>query len=301
LRRTSRLILLLGIFLAAITFIVIFALNLQPATNGPQASAPPASLDTVIAAKDIPLGTVVTADMVSKQSILRTSRDPKALGDPSLAIGKTARKAITAGAQVLSSDFQTGTGTTTLDVPVGMRGFALEVNQLTGVGNLINVGDTVDVVISLAGGAFPVVQRTADGGFSVVSGLNPLSVKLPLLLEDIQVIGVLDAPAASTTGQAAAPAASGAPAAAPRLTGASRLIVLAVTPAQAEVLVFARDLNPEATLGNPDHVVSQVDIVLRSPLDKGVSVATDGVILKTLIDKYGVLPPQLVQTVVPIP
>jgi hypothetical protein len=40
-------------------------------------------------------------------------------------------------------------------------------------------------------------------------------------------------------------------------------------------------------------------VVLRSPLDTDATVATDGVILKTLIDKYGLLPPQLVQTIVP--
>jgi Flp pilus assembly protein CpaB len=280
LRRTSRIVLLAGLFLAALTFIVVIACNIGPQPTGPGVTPPPTSAATVIAAKDIPLGTVVTADMVGTQTLQLTARNAAALADVSQAIGQTARTSITAGAQVLSSDFKAGV-TNHVEVPVGLRAFPIQVNELTGVGNLVDIGDHLDILISLSGSSFPVVQILPDGTITVVSGLNSLSVKLPLLLEDVQVIGTL----AQT---APAPAQGGAPAAstAPTLTGTSKLLILAVTPAQAEVLLFAR------TTGT-------LDVILRAPEDAGVTVTTDGVILKTLIDKYGILPPQLVQTILP--
>lgn len=286
-RRTSRLVLLLGIFLAAAVFIVIIALNPTGGGGPGQATPPPTSADTVIAVADIPLGTLVTADMVTKQNLSLTSRDPGALSDPSQAIGQTARKAITAGAQVHTSDFQLGANQQQdVTPPAGKRAFAIQVNELTGVGNLVSVGDSVDVIISLRGDAFPVVQVLPDGSITVVTGLNPLSVKLPLLLEDVQVLGTISQASETAQNAQAAPAASGAPTT--TLSGLNKLLILAVTPAQAEVLLFAR------TTGT-------LDVVLRSPLDTGTTVTTDGVILKTLIDKYGVLPPQFVQAILPKP
>jgi pilus assembly protein CpaB len=284
LRRTSRLVLLLGIFLAAAVFVVIIASG----GIGPQptASPPPTSADTVIALTEIKLGTLVSSDMVTKQTLSLSSRDKDVMSDPSQAIGHVVKKSITAGAQVHASDFQEATGTTTdVHPPAGKRAFAIQVDELTGVGNLVEVGDSVDVVISLRGDAFPVVQVLPDGTITVVTGLNPLSVKLPLLLEDVQVLGTIDQAAAAAQNAQGAPAASNAPAI---LSGLSKLLILAVTPAQAEVLLFAR------TTGT-------LDVVLRSPLDTGVTVTTDGVILKTLIDKYGVLPPQFVQAILPKP
>ena len=286
-RRTSRLVLLLGIFLAALTFVVVLFLSNgtnnggPPTGNGP--SAPPTQLPVVVAVNDIPLGTVVTQDLFTTRTLAVTAIDTNALGDISQAVGKTTRANIAAGAQVHSTDFQNRA--IPLTVPAGKRAFPIQINELTGVLNLLDVGDNVDLIISLRGDAFPVVQVLADGSVTVVSGINPLSVKLPLLLQDIQIIGVLEAPApAPAEGQAAQPAASQKPA----ITGANKLLVLAVTPAQAEVLLYAR------TTGT-------LDAILRPPSDAGQTVETTGVILKTLVDLYGILPPEIVQVPIPTP
>jgi pilus assembly protein CpaB len=281
LRRSSRLVLLIGIFLAAVVFIVIAVGPLNQNQPGP--STAPTTAETVIAVTDIPLGTVVTANMVTKQILSNSSRDTDSLGDPSQAIGQTARKAISAGAQVHASDFKVSNNIT-LNVPKGKRAFAIEVNELTGVGNLVNVGDNVDVMITLGAAAFPVVQVLKDGTITVVTGLNSTSVKLPLLLENVQILGTIEQAVAAPAQAQGTPAASGPPS----LTGANKLLILAVTPAQAEVLLFAR------TTGT-------LDVILRSPQDTNATIVTDGVILKTLIDKYGLLPPQLVQTILPTP
>jgi Flp pilus assembly protein CpaB len=287
-RRTSRLVLLLGIFLAALTFVVVLLFNPSQPTTGPnpQATAP-VNAAVVVAAADIPLGTVVTQDLVATflttKTIPVTSIETNALGDTSQAIGKTTRTTILAGQQVHAGDFQNRA--IPISVPAGKRAFPIQVNELTGVLNLLDVGDNVDLVISLRGDAFPVVQVLSDGSVTVVSGINPLSIKLPLLLQDIQIIGVLDAPApAPAEGTQGAPA----PSAKPVITGANKLLVLAVTPAQAEVLLFAR------TTGT-------LDAILRPPSDAGQTVETTGVILKTLVDLYNILPPEIVQVPIPTP
>jgi Flp pilus assembly protein CpaB len=283
-RRTSRLVLLLGIFLAALTFVVVLFLGQSNQGGGPttpQATAV-TQQPTVVAAADIPLGTVVTQDMLTSRTLAVTSREANALDDVSQGVGKTTRTNIVAGAQVHSTDFQNRA--VPITVPTGKRAFPVQVNELTGVLNLLDVGDNVDLIISLRGDAFPVVQVLADGSVTVVSGINPLSIKLPLLLQDIQIIGVLESPQPAPAEGQAAPAASQKPS----ITGNNKLLVLAVTPAQAEVLLFAR------TTGT-------LDAILRPPSDAGQTVETTGVILKTLVDTYGVLPPEIVQVPIPTP
>jgi len=283
-RRTSRLVLLLGIFLAALTFVVVL-LGQGPGPSTQPGAQPTAAVElpTLVAAVDIPLGTVVTAEMFGNQILPVTSREADAFGDASQAIGKTTRTALVTGQQVGAGDFQNRA--IPLTVQPGERAFAIQVNELTGVGNLVDVGDNIDLIISLSGGAFPVVQVLDDGSVTVVAGINPLSVKLPLLLQDVQIIGVIaqaaPAPVEGTEGQ---PAAS----AAPVISGASKILILSVTPAQAEVLLFAR------TSGT-------LDVILRSPADAGLTVETTGVILKTLVDEYGILPPEIVQVPIPTP
>ena len=285
-RRTSRLVLLLGIFLAALTFVVVLFLRPGPGgpTPGATASAPPTQLPTVVAAADIPLGTIVTQEMLTTRTLAVGLREPNVYGDPSQAVGKTTRKVIVAGAQVHSTDFQNRP--VSLTVPQGRRAWAMTVNQLTGVGNLLDTGDTIDLLISLRGDAFPVVQVLADGSVTVVSGINPLSVKLPLLLQDIQIIGVINPPPpAQPAAQQGQPVASRAPA---FTEPENKLLILSVTPQQAEVLLFARS-------------AGQLDAILRSPLDAGLTADTTGIILKSLVDDYGILPPEIVQVPIPTP
>lgn len=289
-RRTSRLVLLLGIFLAALTFVVVLFLG-QPNPNDPNTAQPSAPTTAVVlkvaTGVDIPLGTVITEDVTA--TLFTTETLPigairsDAFGDPSQAIGKTTRATLRAGQQVGSGDFQNRP--IPLEVAPGERAFAIQINELTGVGNLVDVGDNIDLIISLSGSAFPVTQVLDDGSVTVVAGINPLSVKLPLLLQDVQIIGTITPPPpAAAEGTEGQPAASAAPA----ITGANKLLILSVTPAQAEVLLFARS-------------TGTLDVILRSPADAGVTVETTGVILKTLVDEYGILPPEIVQVPIPTP
>ena len=286
-RRTSRLVLLLGVFLAALVFVVVL-LGSKPPTPGQNgvAATPPPPVSVLVAAVDIPLGTVVTVDMFTTKTLAVNLVEANAYGDPSQAIGKTTRKALLAQQQVHSSDFQNRA--VPITVPQGRRAITVAVSQLTGVGNLLDVGDTVDLVITLDQRAFPTVQVLADGTVTIISGLNPLTIKLPLLLQDVQIIGTINPPPppapVNAQGQPV-PQAS----VAPQVNfEEQKLLVLAVTPQQAEVILFAR-------------TTGVLDAILRSPLDAGTTVETTGVILKTLVDQYGILPPEIVQVPIPTP
>ncbi len=283
-RRTSRLVLLLGVFLAALVFVVILLGSSPKPPDSATSSAPPTQLPTLIALVDIPLGTIVTQEMFTERTLAINLRSANVYGDRSEVVGKTTRVTLVAGAQVHSSDFQNRA--VPLSVPIGRRAMAISVNELTGVGNLLDVGDTVDLIISLRGDAFPVVQVLADGSVTVVSGINPLSIKLPLLLQDVQIIGTIEPPPPAAPAQAEnQPVASRAPI---FVEPQPKLLILAVTPAQAEVLLFAR-------------TTGVLDTILRSPLDAGQTAETTGVILKTLVDVYGILPPEIVQVPIPTP
>jgi pilus assembly protein CpaB len=292
LKRSNRLVLLIGVFLAVIAFVGI-ALTLSGGTsNQPAASATPL-LPTVIAAQDIPLGASVTKEMlITADRSTEGERKPQAFQNPELVIGKIARRPIANGAQLEAADFQTGTGIQQLDVPPGMRAIAVQVDQLSGVGTVIRAGDYVDMVVGLTGDKFPVVELNPDDDtITVISGLNTTSVKL--LIEGMQVIGTLLPPPTAAAADPNAPAASGAPET--TLTGASEIVILAVSAQQAELIKFAQ-------------LDGSITLALRSPKDfidesgqpvVNLPAGTTGVILKTLVDGYGVIRPELVEAILP--
>ena len=293
-RRTSRLIVLFGIGLAVLVFVLIVVMLPGGGGGGGGGGigqnatpSPPANVTVVTAAQDIALGTQVTAQMLSSTTLPSTSVSSDTFRDPSQVIGQIARRPILTGAQVHKADFDINATSQVLNVPAGKRALAVSVSELTGVGKLIHIGDTVDLVLTFDEATIKVL--TLPQGATTPAhddGFRPLTVKAPALLQNIQVIGTIDsAAAAAAPTPTQAPQASAAPAASapPVLTGTNKLIILAVTDAQAEAILFAR------TGGT-------IDLILRSVADAGAQpVTTTGVILKTMFQTYGVLPPYVLK------
>ncbi|HXI45892.1 MAG TPA: SAF domain-containing protein, partial [Candidatus Acidoferrales bacterium] len=145
-RRTSRLLVLFGIGLAVLTFVLIVAL-LPGKTNNPgiggATPTPAPNVNVVVAAQDIGLGVVVTADMLTTQSVPRAAAAGDSFLVPSQVIGQTTRRSVVAGAQIHKADFDINQASKILVVPPGKRAMAVSVTELTGVGKLVYVGDTV--------------------------------------------------------------------------------------------------------------------------------------------------------------
>jgi Flp pilus assembly protein CpaB len=296
LKRSNRLVLLIGVFLAIVAFVgIVVVLSGGPGIRDGQTAPSAAPLKTVVAAQDIPLGATLTEGMLTTADFKAADRKTGVFGEPSQIVGQKVRRPITAGAQLTRADF--------LDiqedlvVPEGKRAISIQVNQVNGVGTLIKTGDYVDLVLGLTGDKFPVVTlNPEDDSITVVQGLNSTSVKL--LIEGMQVIGTIRPPttAANRTG-AAAPSGSAAQAPTTTLTDdGQELVILAVTAQQAELIKYSQiDGDISLLLRNSrDFLDAQGNPVVSLP------AGTTGVILKTLVDGgYGVLRPELVEAIIP--
>ena len=118
----------------------------------------------------------------------------------------------------------------------------------------------------------------------------------------MQVIGTLLPPPPARPPRDPDPAPSAAGTGAPSgpgttLNGQQEIVILAVTAQQAEVIKFAQmdgnvtlALRVGRRLHRPGH---------RRAVLPPVAAETTGVILKILVDTYGVLPPEVVETVTP--
>ena len=296
-KRSNRLVLLVGVFLAIVAFVGILLLSSGPKqSTGPE--APPTELPTVVAAKDIPLGSRITADQVTTKVIPVIGRDTDAFGDVSQVVGKIVRQNVAIGAAITATTLTGGQQGQILDIqtPPGQRSIAVQVDQVTGVGTVIKTGDYVDMVV---GFEVEVLSPDPTGKqFQVVPGINGTSVKL--LLQGMQVLGTLLPPPPAAA--QAAPEASGAPAAqgATVLSGQQEIVILSVTPQQSEVIKFSQiDGNISLVLRSPEDFI---DPVTKLPFENGPNPdTTTGIIFRLLVDQYGVLPPNIVEVVLPKP
>jgi len=292
LRRSSRIVLLIGILLAAIAFVGIVILA-RPATPTPAPVAVPTTTPTVYATVDIALGTRVTKEMVRQEETKNAERSASAFQSTTLVIGKIVRRSIVKDTQLTAADFTSaGQIIDTVETPGGLRAIAVQVDQVSGVGTIIKAGDFVDVIVAITGEKFPVFTIDRNGNVTVTDAgdfLNNTSVKT--LVQGIQVLGtLLPPPAVDANGK---PVGGGST----TLSGQQELVILAVTAQQAEIIKFAQ-------------LDGSISLVLRSPLDfvdangERVSpsvVPTTGIVLKTLVDQHGVLVPQIVQTILAKP
>jgi Flp pilus assembly protein CpaB len=315
LKRSNRLILLIGVLLAAVAFVGVIMISSGGGTSGQATPTPPPTTAKVVEAKlDIVAGTKLTAAMLQVVEVPIIAFTNDSIPDPGLAIGRRVFRSVSTGEQIGYSYFiESGAAVSVTDnIPKGLRAQAIQVDQVTGVGTLIHTGDSVDVVITLTVGLTGPDPAIKGGVIKLGEGLST-----KLILQNLSVIGtLLPPPVANNAAPAATPVPSGQQAApvqpGTNLTGQNEVVIVAVTANQAEVIRWAQlgAANP----ANQDRGPTAIAVVLRSPKDyvaidasgspvldsNGIAVTvvpplekTDGVILKTLIDKYGVLPPEI--------
>ncbi len=257
---------------------------------------PPTTGNVVVATADIPLSSRIGADQVTVKVLDLTAILPGAFSDPSQIIGRVVREPVRTGAQITNDTFGAVNGTVIdVQVPAGLRAIAVRVDQTSGVGTVIKNGDYVDSIIALNEQTFSSVVPTASG-IATVTNPGPKGTTTKLILQGMQVLGTLLPPVAPP-----AAAASGAPSAAPGTAlnpEQQEIVILAVTPQQAEVIRYMQVVS--------DPLVT-VSLILRSPDDfldpithqpiTPVIDETTGIVLRQLITQYGVLPPTIVAPV----
>ncbi len=285
-KRSNRLILLIGVLLAAVAFVgIIFVFNNQSSGT----TQPIVTANVVVATKDIKLGDSIAADTVGTKQIALADKKADQFSDPGEIIGQVVRTDVTAGAIITQAMFA-GTGAPNLgkDLPAGLVAVAVRVDAVTGVGTLINVGDRVDVLMTVE--MTPVSVTPGEGGAApqvqAQDALKGMSSKV--LLQNVEVRGIVGTVSAATDGTTAPTVDA--------LTS-QQVVILAVTPQQAEVLQFVQQ---EALTMGAAQASNNVTLVLRSPKDKDAApVVTTGVVLETLIKDYGVLPPGILEPTLP--
>jgi Flp pilus assembly protein CpaB len=296
LKRSNRLVLLIGIFLALVAFVLIIVmLGGNQFGSTPQASAAPTTTKVVVAVQDIALGDKILETQVGLKDIAIAERPATAFGDTSLVVGQVARTSVLNGQLVTSVVLNGGGAIDNIEVPAGFVAMSVQVDQTTGVGTIIKPGDFVDVISGVTGEKVPLVvpdQTDPLGYVKLDPGLyNPTTVKV--LSQGLQVLGTLLPPPPDIT---QAPASAAPDGTNTTLNGQQQIVILAVPLQDAEVLKFSQ-LDGSITLvlrSSKDCTTKPADGVTYCPV-----VATTGMTLKRMIDDRAVLPPQMVQVLVP--
>ena len=277
-KRSNRLIFLIGILLAAVAGVGAFFLLQQQPTKPPEQT----TTTVVEAAVAIPLGTKIIEGMVVATVYPLDTAPTGGYKQVAEVIGRTVRTDVAKGQMITAQVFTTGVGTVTEITPLiksGKRAMAIRVDQTTGVGTLIKPGDHVDLVVAYT---IQLMERSQDGSLATVATPQK-SVKL--VLQNLEVLGTLLPPAEQPKGDqqpGATPEPGQQQGAATTLNDQQQIVIVAVTPQQAEVVKFAQAAEPEAA----------ITLILRSVDDYELpDEPTTGIILKIMVDQYGVLPP----------
>ena len=298
-KRSSRLFMLIGIILSLVVFVLV--LNTFGRPGGQGGTGQQGGGQVVVANKDLALGETLTADNVTTKSV--DASDPAATSayrDPKEVQGLVVRRSIRSGQVITPQDFGQRATAQNADVvsalSKGLRAIAVQVDQITGVGTLIQPGDRVDVILALSDSdaKFPQVfpkgrpdPNDLDVGRVPDDFFSGTTVKV--LVQNAQVLGTLLPPPTEESGQGGDQGGEGQPRneQGTALTGQKQIVILAVTPQQAELVRFTQ-------------LDGNLSLVLRSPDDKATApAATTGVTLARLISEHGVLKPDLMGVTLP--
>ncbi len=287
-KRTNRLILVVGILLAVVAFVgVFFLLNQKGSSQGQGAIA---QANVVVATRDIKLGEAIQENQVEQKQIPISDKKPEYIAQTGDVIGQVARTDVAKGAYLTVGMFS-GAGQTSLskDLPAGMRAVAIRVDAVSGVGTLILPGDRVDIAITVP------IQETGVNGSRTTPDLLPELRDDPAFKQDSSKLILQNIEIRSVIGASVAVASTGTTGADPLST--QQIVILGVTPQQAEVIQYLQQvaLTPGSALPS-----NNITLILRSPKDRDAQDAeTTGIVLENLIKDYGVLPPYFLEASFP--
>jgi Flp pilus assembly protein CpaB len=290
-KRSNRLVILVGVLLAVLAFVaIVILLNQREAEVAPEEVRE----TVIVATQDIAIGDPVTPDLVEEAQI-----DPEAVqGEPlrstTAVSGQPALFAIPAGSQVTAQSIGLG-GVVDIDVSAqlqpGEKAISFQVDRVTGLDFLVTPGDYIDIIVA---GQVDVLQETADSAantdetapprFEVVTGLEDQRT-VKAILQDKRVLYVSSTRAIQPDPVDADGDGVVDPVQPEQAVIDSVIIVFAGTDQDAEVIKFAqRDLSE----------VGFLSAIVRH-VDDDVVEETIGITFDQLVAEFGVRVPNIVE------
>ncbi|MGH2385771.1 MAG: Flp pilus assembly protein CpaB [Candidatus Limnocylindria bacterium] len=298
-KRSNRLVILVGVLLAILAFVgIIIFLNQQ----APEPVEEAEITETVLVATgDIAIGDELTPDRVEELEVPPDAVIGTPLRDPSQAGGRPALFAVPAGSQVSLETIGlgvTGPENIAAQLQPGEKAVSVRLDPQTGMNFLVQPGDSVDIVIS---SEVAVLQPTEDSlanpdqppRFEQIEGLaGARTVKT--VLQDKRVLYVsatsVTQPPPAVEEDEEDPAEAPAEAEAELL---SIILVFAGTDQDAEIVKYIQrdnfELSSEAT-----EIPGSISVVIRSADDEAIEETT-GITIDQLVEQYGLRVPGIVE------
>ena len=144
--------LLISLLVALIAVMMVFAYISKKEKSLMELGTP---IKVVIAIKDIPEGTKLDETLLEEKEVPKKYIQPGAVGELSEVIDRAVMVPILKGTQILGSMFVTTEEEGIAQkIPKEMRGFSIAVSDVTAVAGLIQVGDFVDILVTVEVGSF---------------------------------------------------------------------------------------------------------------------------------------------------
>lgn len=287
-KRSNRLVILVGVLLAVLAFVGIVVL-LGNKTAGPGTTAK-TTVPVLVAKQDIALGDPVTPAMVVVKEVSPDAVSGTRYADPSQMTGRPALYPVSKDQQVSQEVFgATGNYCITCQLQPGEKAIAFQVDRVTGLDFLVQPGDHIDIVYEKdITPAQPTVDSVGKPNprFEPITGLADVAT-VKTLLQNKRVLYV----SATKIKPAANPSATPAPGTQTTTEAPieSVIIVFAGTDADAEVIKFAQ---------TDFSVTGPLTAILRNSKDDKQET-TAGVTLKLLVDTFGIPIPEIILPPVP--
>jgi len=290
-KRSNRLVILVGVLLAVLAFVgIVILLN---KSGGTADNGVPTTTTVLVAKKDVEIGTPLTPDLVTTKQVNLDAVAGTPFHDVSQLGGRAAVVRVPKDSQVSQETVGVGRGN-----PIGSllkpgeKAISFQVDRTTGLDFLIQPGDVVDVVLSQE---IQVPQETADSTpqhrrFEPVTGLQSART-VKTVLQQKRVLYVSQSrPVVGAATPSPSAQANPNPQAAQTFPD-SIIVVIAGTDQDAELIKFAQ---------NDQTVSGFLTVTIRATADTA-NEKTTGLTVDLLVKNYGLPVPGIVQQVGPKP
>jgi Flp pilus assembly protein CpaB len=200
-KRSNRLVILVGVLLAVLAFVAIVIMLNQSDGGGNGEPDEPVTETVLVATEDIDIGEEVTPEKAEPQEVDPEAVQGTALTSTTQLLGQPALFRVPAGAQVSGETIGIGSDVA-VNIPAllnpGEKAIAFQVDRVTGLDFLVKPGDSIDIILSQQ---ITVLQETADSAantdeaapprFEEVTGLEDQPT-VKAILQDKRVLYVSD-------------------------------------------------------------------------------------------------------------